>query len=81
MSCDVLLSLLSPDPLEDASHLVPVARCVRKVLKCDVLSHVFTEVVILRQLAERREHFTDGCAYKHEEFIINCSQKSSPGSV
>ena len=78
MNCDVLLRLLTPDPLEDASHLVPVTRCVGEVLECDVLGHVLAEVVILRQLAKRRELFTDWSAYKYEDFIINCSPKSSP---
>ena len=62
VSCDALLSLLSPDTLEDAPHLVPVARVVGEVLECDVLSHVLAKVVILGQLAERREHFTDWSA-------------------
>ena len=70
VSCDVLLSLLSPDTLEDAPHLIPVARVVGEVLECDVLSHVLAKVVILGQLAERREHFTDWSACKHEDFTI-----------
>ena len=84
VSCDALLSLLSPDTLEDAPHLVPVARVVGEVLECDVLSHVLAKVVILGQLAERREHFTDWSACKHEDINKQCSHTSKlflPGSV
>ena len=70
VSHDVLLSLLAPDPLEHAPHLVPVARVVGEVLEGDVFSHVLAKVVILGQLAERREHSTDGCAWNQGDFIL-----------